>query len=203
MNRTKNTDTDPSALTLSETHETELRRIFRYYQKETARCRHAKAYLAGCVMAGAELEAALMLMIGAHPDDAIATNKLPRRKKVIKPLLDWNLGELLRVAKAAEWLPSGLEYGKDDWDSRRAKIGDHAEVVRDIRNLAHPARYMEDHYKKRVTKKYLDSVLDTLNGVSSWLYSLVEKSLLQHMQEEEIEHAIPTNAERDVGIKET
>jgi hypothetical protein len=65
----------------------------------------------------------------------IATNKLPRRKKAIKPLLDWNLAELLRVAKAAEWLPSGLEYGKDDWDSRRPKIGDHAEVVRDIRTL--------------------------------------------------------------------
>jgi hypothetical protein len=52
---------------------------------------------------------------------------------------------------------------------------------------------MEDHYKRRVTKRYLDSVLDTLNGVSSWLYSRAEKSLLQHMQEEERERASYTN----------
>jgi hypothetical protein len=104
MNRTKNVDTDPSALTLSETDETELRRIFRYYQKETERCRRAKAYLAGCVMAGAELEAALMLMIGAYPDDAIATNKLPCRKKAIKPLLDWNSQSF----SAWQKLPSGF-----------------------------------------------------------------------------------------------
>jgi hypothetical protein len=63
-------------------------------------------------MAGAELETALILMITAYPDDAMATNKLPRQKKSIKPLLDWNLAELLRVAKAAEWLPSGLEMAK-------------------------------------------------------------------------------------------
>jgi hypothetical protein len=44
---------------------------------------------------------------------------------------------------------------------------------------------MADHYKKRVTKKYLDSVLDTINAVSSWLYSRIEKSLLQRMKEEE------------------
>jgi hypothetical protein len=166
------------ALELTEIQETELRRIFGYYQKETERCRRAKAYLAGCVMAGAELETALILMITAYPDDAMAANKLPRQKKAIKPLLHWNLAELLRVAKAAEWLPSGLEYGKDDWNAKKAKVGDYAEFVRDMRNLAHPARYMEDHYKKRVTKKYLDSVLDTINAVSSWLYSRIEKSLL-------------------------
>ena len=173
------------ALELTEIQETELRRIFGYYQKETERCRRAKAYLAGCVMAGAELETALILMINAYPDDAMATNKLPRQKKAIKPLLNWNLAELLRVAKAAEWLPSGLEYGKDDWNAKKANVGDYAEVVRDMRNLAHPARYMEDHYKKRVTKKYLDSVLDTINAVSSSLYSRIEKSLLQRMKEEE------------------
>lgn len=142
---------DLKALELTEAQETELRRIFGYYQKETERCRRAKAYLAGCVMAGAELETALLMMINAYPHEAMATNKCPRtKKKIVKPLIDWKLTELLRVAKAAEWLPSGLEYGNDDWNERKAKIGDHAEVVREIRNLAHPARHIEDHYKKRI-----------------------------------------------------
>ncbi|HXC91795.1 MAG TPA: hypothetical protein VNV18_16660 [Stellaceae bacterium] len=196
MSDQTNTDAILSPIALTEMQETELRRIFSYYQRETERCRRANAYLAGCVMAGAELETALLLIIGAYPDDALATNKVPRHKKAIKPLLEWTLAELLRVAKAAGWLPSDLEYGKDDWDSRKAKIGDYAEVVRDIRNLAHPARYMEDHYKKRITRKHLDCVLDTLNGVSSWLYSRAEKSLLLHMQEEEErERSTPTNAQ--------
>jgi len=103
-------------------------------------------------MAGAELETALFLMVAAYPKEAAATNKLPRQKKTTKPLLEWHLGELLRVAKAAGWLPAALDRAKDEWDGKKAKIGDYAEVVRDIRNLAHPARYMEDHYKKRVTQ---------------------------------------------------
>lgn len=172
-------------LELSDTQEAELRRLLRFYQRETDRCRNAKAYLAGCVMAGAELETALLLMINAYPNEAAATNTLPQHKKKVKPLLEWHLGELLRVAKAAEWLPSALENDKDDWDHRKAKIGDHAEVVRDIRNLAHPARYMEDHYKKRITKKYMDSVLDTVNGVSGWFYARIKKSLLERMNKEE------------------
>jgi hypothetical protein len=141
-------------LELSDTQEAELRRLLRFYQRETGRCRNAKAYLAGCVMAGAELETALLLMVAAYPKEAAATNKLPRQKKTTKPLLEWHLGELLRVAKAAGWLPAALDHAKDEWNGKKAKIGDYAEVVRDIRNLAHPARYMEDHYKKRVTQKH-------------------------------------------------
>jgi hypothetical protein len=94
------------------------------------------------------------------------------------------LGELLRVAKAAGWLPSALLYGEDEWSSTKAKVGDYAEVLRDLRNLVHPARYMEDHYRKRVTRKHLDLVFDTINAASSWLYARVEKSLLKRMKAE-------------------
>src|SRR5487761_23404 len=130
------------ALELGDDQETELRRLLCYYKREAERCKQAKAYLAGCVMAGSELETSLMLMISAYPDDVLATNAFPRRKDGIKPLLEWSLAELIRVAEAADWLPAALEYGKDDWDGKKAKIGDHAEVVRGLRNLAHPARYM-------------------------------------------------------------
>jgi hypothetical protein len=172
-------------LELSDTEEAELRRLLRFYHRETGRCRNAKAYLAGCVMAGAELETALLLMVAAYPKEAMATNKLPKQKKTIKPLLDWNLGELLRVAKAASWLPAALEYDKDDWNRKKAKIGDYAELVREIRNLAHPARYMEDHYNKRVTQKHLELVLEIINGVGNWFYSRLAKTVIEHMDEED------------------
>lgn len=171
-------------LTLTGTQEVELYRLLRFYNREADRCSEAHAFLAGCVMAGAELETALLLMVNIYPDEAVTTDKCPRRKKSIKPLLDWNLGELLRVAKAAGWLPSALVYGEDEWSNRKAKVGDYAEVVREMRNLAHPARYMEDHYRKRVTRKHLGLVFETINSASSWLYARIEKSLIERMKSE-------------------
>jgi hypothetical protein len=136
-------------------------------------------------MAGAELETALLIMVNAYPDEAEATNRLPQHNKRTKPLVKWELVDLLRVAKAANWLPSGLEYGEDDWDNKKAMIGDHAEVLREMRNLAHPARYMEDHYKKRVTSKHLEWVLNVINFSSKSLYARIEKSLIEHMKKED------------------
>ena len=76
------------------------------------------------------------------------------RKGKPKPLLEWNLAELLSVAKAANWLPAALDLN-DSWNGRTAAAGDYAEVVRQLRNLAHPARYHEDLSAKRFTGKYL------------------------------------------------
>lgn len=171
-------------LTLTEAQEAELRRLLGFYRRESDRCKDARAFLAGCVMAGAELETALLLMVSGYPEDVIASSKLPRKNSQIKPVLDWNLSELLIVAKATGWLPAALAYGNDEWDHKRAKIGDHAEILREMRNLAHPARYIEDHFGKRVTKKHLEMVFDTINAVSSWLYARIERSLLERMKAE-------------------
>ena len=173
------------ALKLSDRQEAELHRLIRLYRRETDRCRVAKAYVAGCVMAGAVLETALILMVNAYPDEASATNKLAQQDKATKPLVKWNLAELLRVAKAADWLPSALEYGKDDWDRKKAKVGDYAEVLRQMRNLAHPSRYMEDHYGKRVKRRHLELAMETINSASTWLYSRIEKSLIEAMKAED------------------
>jgi len=54
-----------------------------------------------------------------------------------------------------------------------------------MRNLAHPARYMEDHYKKRVTSKHLEWVLNVINFSSRSLYARIEKSLIEHMKKED------------------
>jgi hypothetical protein len=156
--------------------EKELYRLSRLYWEEALRCEKAKANLAGCVMLGSALETYLILMVNTHPEEAESTGRIPGGKNP-KPLLDWNLGELLRVAKEAQWLPAVLDLS-GEWDDRKARIGDHAEVLRLIRNLAHPARYAQDHPRKRITPKYLQRQFDVVLACRDWLVEHNSKTLL-------------------------
>jgi hypothetical protein len=171
--------------TLTDEQEKELWRLSRFYWQEALRCERAKAYLAGCVMLGSALETLLILMINCFSDEAECTGQIPLKKGKPKPLLAWDLAELLRVAKAAKWLPAGLNPN-DDWNSRKARIGDYAEVVRMMRNLAHPARYLKDHYSKRVTNKYLQRQFELVLLCRDWLQTRNNKALLEHMKAEGI-----------------
>jgi hypothetical protein len=170
---------------LTDEQERELLRLSRFYWQEALRCERSKAYLSGCITLGSALETLLILMINCFPDEAEQTGKVPVHKGKPKPLLDWQLVELLRVAKAADWLPSALDL-QDDWNSRKARIGDYAEVVRMVRNLAHPARYLKDHYGKRVTNKYLQRQFEMVLLCRDWLQSRNNKALLEHMKAEGI-----------------
>ena len=165
---------DPLELKAQE--EAELQRLFRMYRRESSRCVKSGANLAACIMSGAALEVLLMLAVSVFSDEAAATGQLPKKKNAPKPLLDWNLGELLLVAKAAGWLPAGLSL-TDKWDHRKAKLGDYSEVVRMIRNLLHPARYIEDNFKKRITKKHPQFCREILSLVTDTLLSKIGKSI--------------------------
>jgi hypothetical protein len=91
------------------------------------------------------------------------------------------LADLLRVAKSADWLQAGLALG-GPWNKRRAKIGDYAEVVRLVRNLVHPAKYLEEHRGKRVTAKHLHQQFEVVDACIEWLTHHIEKSLREHTQ---------------------
>jgi hypothetical protein len=169
--------------TLNMEQERELYRLSRFYWKEALRCEKAKVFLAGSVMLGSALETLLLLMVNVYAEEAERTGCVPMRKGVAQPLMQWTLADLLKVAKAANWLPSGLNL-KDGWDSRKAKVGDYAEVVRMVRNLVHPARYVEDHYRSRVTAKYLQRQFDVVLHCRDWLVERNNKSLREHMREE-------------------
>lgn len=170
---------------LADEEEKELYRLQRIYWREALRCEEAKAYLSGCVMLGSTLETLLLLMINLYTDEADQTGKVPTVKGKPKPLLEWKFIELLRVAKAANWLPSHLDLN-DKWSSRKARIGDYAEVVRMVRNLAHPARYAADHYRSRVTAKYLRRQFEVVLLCRDWLAERNSKSLREHMKAEGI-----------------
>jgi len=172
-------------ITLTDEQERELWRLSRVYWQEALRCEKAKAYLAGCVTLGSALETLLILMINCFSVEAEQTGQIPLKKGKPKPLLAWDLAELLKVAKAAKWLPAALSQN-DDWNSRKARIGDYAEVVRMVRNLAHPARYLKDHYGKRVTNKYLQRQFELVLLCRDWLQAHNNKALLEHMKAEGI-----------------
>lgn len=174
-----------SLATLSDGEEKEFHRLQTFYWQEALRCERARAYLAGCIMIGSALEALLILMVNAYSEEAEQTGKFPTRNGKPKPLIDWNLADLLRVAKSAQWLPSALDLD-DKWSSRKARVGDHAEIVRMVRNLAHPARYAADHHRGRVTRKYLQRLFDIVLLCRDWLAARNIRSLIEHMKAEEI-----------------
>lgn len=163
---TPSDQTTDDPLSLTQLQEAELLRLIRAYRREFNKCASGGAHLAACALAGATLEAMLILTVNAFCDEVAAIQKLPQRKGQTKPLLAWTLPELLQVAKAVGWLPSGLECD-EKWNSRRAKVGDYAEVVRELRNLLlHPARYIEDYSRRHITKRHLCFVEETLDAVS-------------------------------------
>lgn len=132
-------------------------------------------------MLGSALETLLILMVNVFPDEAEATGRIPTRKKLPKPLLEWDLGELLRVAKAAKWLPTS-DNPNHHFHLRKARIGDFAELVRIVRNLAHPARYRKDHSGRRVTARYLRRQFDLVEISRDWLVAHNNKALLEALK---------------------
>ena len=134
-------------------------------------------------MLGAALEALLILMVNCYSDDADQTGKAPTMKGKSKPLLEWKFTELLRVAKAANWRP--LQFGlNEEWYSGKARIGDYAKGVRKGRNLVHPASYATEHYRSRVTAKYLQWQFDVVLHCRDWLSERNNKTPLEHMKAE-------------------
>lgn len=94
----------------------------------------------------------------------------------IKPLAEWSLAELLAVAKERGWLPSSLSLS-EEWDEKKAHIGDWAEILRQIRNLIHPTRYMRDLPSKRITKRYLEALFEIFEVANEYLMNKIGESL--------------------------
>lgn len=160
---------------LSENQYNELLELSGLYRQQAGRCANAKAHLAACVMIGAALESDLMAFCHCYSNE-IPADIIPQRKGKPKHLLNWSLAELLRVAKKCGWLSARLQLD-EEWDQHRAEIGDWAEVVRQFRNLVHPARYVSDFPHQRVTKKRLELCDDVLDAAQDHLLAKLYKSL--------------------------
>lgn len=161
---------------LTEEQYKEVVRLSRIYYREAHKCKDGKAYLAGCIMIGAALEASLLAFANCYPDEALHSTVAPTKRGSIKPLAEWSLAELLAVAKERGWLPSALSLN-EQWATRRAHIGDYAEALRQIRNLVHPLRYMLDLPRKRITKRYLEASFEIFEVATEYLMSKTGESL--------------------------
>ncbi|SRR5258707_14195260 len=163
----------------------EILRLANLYRREADKCRVGKAYLAGCIMMGAALEAILLAFANCFPEEAAESVVAPRRKdSSVRPLLDWSFAQLLGVAKDRNWLPSGLSLD-EDWNNASAKVGDYSEVVRQIRNLVHPVRYANDFPRKRITKRYLESSFEIVDVATDYLMNKLTASLRALIEEKE------------------
>jgi hypothetical protein len=143
----------------------------------------AKAYLAGCVMVAANLEAALMCMCNIYSSDILDAS-IPTHKGKPKPLLKWNLHELLYVARDCGWLPAGLPLDAD-WNKKEAKIGDYAYVLKKIRNLVHAGPFVAETSWSTVTKQRLEWCYEVFNVANEHLLSKIYASIEKHLAEDE------------------
>ena len=169
---------------LSTEQEKEILRLAAQYKQEAEKCFSAKAYLSGCVLMGAAMEAILLSTANCFPEIVASAKCAPKKDGKIKRLDGWTFMNLLAVAKELNWLPSGLSL-ENEWSSAHAKIGDYVEVVRQIRNLIHPVRYANDFSRKRVTKKYLEACFEIVDTAIDYLYSLINNSLKIMLEEKE------------------
>jgi hypothetical protein len=159
--------------TLTDAQEKEFWRLFRLYWKEARKCEEADAHLAGCIIVGSCVETILVLMVNAHADEAEKTGKAPTKHKKIKPLLDWVLADLLDVAVSADWLPAN-------------KIGRYMDFVRGVRNLIHPSRYCQGHFRRRITAAYLQRQFELALACRDWLVHHNNEVLIENMKQEGI-----------------
>lgn len=161
---------------LSKEQFAELMRLCHLYRREAQKCMAVKSYLAGCVMIGAALEAALIAMCHLCSDE-IPTNLIPKKRNgKPKNLLDWPFFHLLRVARECKWLPAGLSLD-DEWDSKKAEVGDYSVVVQQFRNLVHPSCYIAHFSKRRVTKRRMEMCFEIVETASDYLLKKVYASL--------------------------
>jgi hypothetical protein len=181
----------------SKAQEKEILSLARLYKREAKKCFDAKAYLAGCILIGAAMESILLSAANLFPEIITSAKCAPKRKGVVKRLDSWTFNELLMAAKELNWLPSGLS-SKGEWDNAHANIGDYVDVVRQIRNLIHPVRYLNDFSRKRVTKKYLEACFEIVDTAADHLYLIVSSSL-KLMLEEKARRMRPTKRAADGG----
>jgi len=145
------------------------------YHTQAELCNGAGAPLAACIMVGASVEAVLTALTSIRYDDSVKTAKAPKRKKKITPLLDWSLSELLSVACELKWLPKELMLDERLLVGCTFKNPVRTDTIREVRNLVHPARYLQDRAGTEYTAEELRILYVTCHAV----YEFVQKVLIE------------------------
>jgi hypothetical protein len=141
------------------------------YLDQASRCHDAKAYLASCIMIGAAIEALLTWITNLLYSEAVNTTTAPKKGKKTRHLLDWRFFDLLNVAMELRWLPEELTLlNEPDF-----KGSVRTDSIREVRNLVHPARVLQD----RAGKEYTEEELTILYATCLTVFSLVQDQLVK------------------------
>jgi hypothetical protein len=155
-----------------------LVQLINFYKTEAEKCKENRAYLAGCVMYGAMLEAILLSMCLCYPDQVRRTEIYKRKYKKrcnINKFLYISLRDLIKIATKLEWLPAKTDVRKLE----EAEIGNLTEIITEIRNLIHPGKWIrEKEYKKlRISRRHCEMIFDILQGVNEYLFNKLIKDI--------------------------
>ena len=95
-----------------------------------------------------------------------------------KPLLKWDLGELLTVANAAKCLPEELQL-----DPRLDPLGIRTvrtDTIRQVRNFVHPARYFRERAGKPYTAEEVRTLYATCHAAYDCLINRLRAAVEGH-----------------------
>jgi len=160
-----------------------LLQIVDVYKSQADRCEKSRAYLSGCVVLGAALEAGLLATAMCYPSQ-VRRAVIYRRLKG-KPLEEWGLFDLLGLARELKWVPSKLPIGMGarasgltpDKALKNKDVAYFADVVREMRNVIHPGRYWRQWRGIRIKKQHFDFCYEIAEIVYEHLYQKLVSSV--------------------------
>jgi hypothetical protein len=162
--------------------------LTRFYKREAEKCEQQRAYLAGSILYGAALEAGLLAMARCYPSQVRRTRTYQRHKG--QRLDKWELDSLLKLGRELNWTLSKLPIDKTARKSgvsperayARGDLGYAADVVREIRDMAHPGRYVRLWKGVKITKGYYVFCETIVRLVFDHLYQTLEQSIRKSLE---------------------
>ena len=162
--------------------------LMRVYASEAKRCEKQRAYLAGSILYGAALEAALLAMAKCYPSRVRRTQTYQRQNR--RRLDKWSLDLLLKLGRELKWIPSrgpideiarrsGISWDKA-WSS--GDLGYLADAVREIRDMVHPGRYIRLWKWVKITKGNYEFCDEVVRFVFDYLRAELEQSVLKSLE---------------------
>jgi hypothetical protein len=119
----------PQAIDFRFVADNRLKKIIERDHAELQRIRAHEALKSRIVLAGGLIEALLLDALLAQGQNALASNKAPRKKTgQPRPLAEWNLSQMLDVARELNLISHDAEK--------------HSSTIREYRNLVHPGLEM-------------------------------------------------------------
>jgi len=140
------------------------------YGLEAERCANVGAHLASCIMLAATIEGQLVICVSSFPEEAKrALKRLQESNQINRGLTlssipEWDLRQLLKVAREAQWLPPKVKRSSFPVADTLDVLSAHR--TRDLRNLVHPGRLIRERNGQTITKEELDLLHDTCVTVS-------------------------------------